>query len=300
MSPWPRVFALVSLAATATASAATQVVDAHARYPESPVWYGGRLYYVEYAADDIKRWDGHSASVYWRHAHCGPSGLIELGAHHLLVACYDANALVELDENGTEVRTLATDQSGAAFEGPNDFAADGNGGVYFSASGKYDTAAPITGAVLHLSKDGIITALADTIHYANGLTLSHDGRRLLVAEMFAGRILEFPILPDGRLGPRRVWARLQDIVSPTPDADAYDGPDGLKAGSDGAYYIAQNGSGRVLVVDEQRKLRRQIRVPTRYVTNIVFGPEGSGILYIAGVFDQWKEPYAGTVYRWSR
>ena len=182
----------------------------------------------------------------------------------------------------------------------NDFAADGHGGIYFSASGVYDTKAPITGTVLHISADGQqIHELANTIHYSNGLILSHDGKQLLVAEMLAGRILSFPIQADGSFGPRVVWARLQDLAPATPDEDAYNGPDGIKLGSDGNYYIAQNGSGRVLVVSEQKKLVRIISVPTPYVTNVGFGPSGADTVYITGAFEQWKPPFPGAVYRWK-
>jgi len=185
--------------------------------------------------------------------------------------------------------------------GHNDFASDGHGGVYLSASGVYDIKAPITGAVLHMSADGkTLTEVADTIHYSNGLTLDKGQRHLLVAEMLAGRVLSFPIGADGKLGPRTVWARLQDLAAPTPHEDAYNGPDGLKLGSDGCYYIAQNGSGRVLVVDEDRKLVRTIEVATPYVTNIAFGPDGANIVFVTGAFEQWKPPYPGAVYRWTR
>jgi sugar lactone lactonase YvrE len=155
--------------------------------------------------------------------------------------------------------------------------------------------------VLHVTADGsTITEVANIIHYSNGLTLAKDQRHLLVAEMLAGRILSFPIGPDGTLGPRTVWARLQDLAPPTPNEDAYNGPDGVKLGADGCYYIAQNGSGRVLVVDENRKLVRMIEVATPYVTNIAFGPNGADTVFVTGVFEQWKPPYPGAVYRWTR
>src|SRR5437588_8417183 len=88
--------------------------------------------------------------------------------------------------------------------GHNDFASDGHGGVYLSASGVYlsasgvyDIKAPITGAVLHMSADGkTLTGVADTIHYSNGLTRDKGQRHLLVAEMLAGRVLSFPIGAD--------------------------------------------------------------------------------------------------------
>jgi len=145
-----------------------------------------------------------------------------------------------------------------------------------------------------------ITEVANTIHYSNGLTLARDQRHLLVAEMLAGRILSFPVAADGTLGARTVWARLQDLAPPTPHEDAYNGPDGLKLGPDGNYYIAQNGSGRVLVVGEDRKLVRTIDVATPYVTNMAFGPNGADTVFVTGAFDQWKPPFPGAVYRWTR
>jgi len=165
----------------------------------------------------------------------------------------------------------------------------------------YDIQAPITGAVLHITAHGrTVTEVANTIHYSNGLTLAKDQQHLLVAEMLAGRILSFPVAADGTLGPRTVWARLQDLAPPTPHEDAYNGPDGLKLGPDGNYYIAQNGSGRVLVVGEDKKLVRTIDVPTPYVTNMAFGPTGADTVFVTGAFEQWKPPFPGAVYRWTR
>ncbi len=272
-------------------------IDPQAHYPEGPLWRDGKLFFVEYSPGTIKYWDGHEARVYWQGTGCGPSALIPFSGQ-LLIACYDANSLLELDAGGKTVRTIKADSSGNSFSGPNDFAADGHGGIWFSASGVYDIKAPITGAVLHMTADGkTITEVANTIHYSNGLTVARDGKHLLVAEMLAGRILSFPITEDGKLGARTVWARLEDLAPPTPHEDAYNGPDGLKLGPDGNYYIAQNGSGRVLVVNEERKLVRTIVVPTPYVTNMAFGPGGA--LFVTGAFEQWKPPYPGAVYRWT-
>ena len=295
------LFLIACVTRVGIACAGVDVIDAHARYPEGPLWDHGRLLYVEYAGDDIKAWDGTEPKIYWHKEHCGANALIHFRDDHILVACYDGNYLVELDANGKEVRTITKDSSGKPFIGPNDFTADGHGGIYFSASGVYDVKAPITGAVLHLSANGEdVREVANTIHYSNGLTLSKNGQQLLVAEMLAGRILAFPIQADGALGPRIVWARLQDLAPPTANEDAYNGPDGLKVGPDGNYYIAQNGSGRVLVVNEERKLVRMIEVPTPYVTNVGFPPTGADTLYITGAFDQWKPPFPGAVYRWTK
>jgi sugar lactone lactonase YvrE len=279
----------------------TVLVDATAVYPEGPLWRDGRLLYVEYAGPGIKMWDGKRTQSYWSSEHCGASGLIAYRRRHILVACYDANQIVELDDAGKQIRALDKDSSGRPFIGPNDFTADGGGGIYVSASGVYDLKAPISGTILYLSPaTGTLVEVANLIHYSNGLALSKDGKSLLVAEMLAGRILSFPVKADGTLGPRTVWARLQDLAAPTPHEDAYNGPDGFKLGPDGNYYIAQNGSGRVLVVNEEKKLVRIITVPTPYVTNVNFGAEGADTLYITGVFDPWKAPFPGAVYRWTK
>lgn len=293
---------MLSVAALMGVSRAdTVLVDATAAYPEGPLWWDGKLLYVEYAGPGIKVWDGKHARSYWNGEHCGASGLIGYRHDHILVACYDANEIVELDRTGKRIRTLDQDSAGKPFIGPNDFTADRAGGIYVSASGVYDLKAPIGGTILYLSPaKGTLVEVANLIHYSNGLALSKDGKSLLVSEMLAGRILSFPVEPDGRLGPRTVWARLQDLATPTPHEDAYNGPDGFKLGPDGNYYIAQNGSGRVLVVNDDKKLVRIITVPTPYVTNMNFGPDGAATVYITGVFDPWKAPFPGAVYRWTQ
>lgn len=280
-------------------AAALSTIDPEAHYPEGPAWRDGQLFYVEYSAGNIRRWDGTRATTIWHRDGCGPSGLIDFHGGWL-VACYDDNSVVEIDATGKQVRVLRTDSLGRSFRGPNDFTADGRGGIYFSASGVYDIKAPISGAVLHMAADGrVITEVANTLHYPNGLTLAQDRRHLLVAEMLAGRILIFAIDAHGGLGPRSVWARLRDLAPATPTEDAYNGPDGLKLGPDGNYYIAQNGSGRVLVVGEDKKLVRTIDVPTPFVTNLAFGAKGTGTVFVTGVFDEWRAPYAGRVFRWQ-
>ncbi len=274
-------------------------MDRDAHYPEGPLWHAGKLLYVEYSAGNIKSSAGEAgagATVIWHEDGCGPSGLIAYG-RNLLVACYDANYLAEIDASGRKVRQLRTDSNGTSFAGPNDFAADDRGGIYFSASGAYDVKAPATGELFYLRPDATtLTRVASGIHYPNGLTLTRDRRHLLVAEMLEGRLLSFQIDAGGALSARHVWARLQDLIPPTPKADAYNGPDGLKFGPDGNYYIAQNGAGRVLVVDDNKKLVRVITVPSPYVTNVAFH---RNTVFITGAFEQWKPPFPGAVYRWT-
>jgi gluconolactonase len=142
----------VAAAALPCASGANIVlVDAAAAYPEGPLWRDGKLLYVEYAGPGIKLWDGKRIAAYWSGAHCGPSGLISYRHNHLLVACYDANTIVELDDAGKLIRTIDKDSAGKPFIGPNDFTVDRGAGIYVSASGVYDLKAPISGTLLYMS-----------------------------------------------------------------------------------------------------------------------------------------------------
>ena len=87
-----------AIAPMGISGAGTLVVDATAAYPEGPLWRNGKLLYVEYAGPGIKIWDGRHVRSYWSGDHCGASGLIAYRRNHILVACYDANQIVELDD----------------------------------------------------------------------------------------------------------------------------------------------------------------------------------------------------------
>jgi hypothetical protein len=59
---------------------------------------------VEYSGPGISRSDGSHAITILEKDHCGACSLIGFRNQHLLVACYDSNSIVELDENGKELR----------------------------------------------------------------------------------------------------------------------------------------------------------------------------------------------------
>jgi len=122
-----------------------------------------------------------------------------------------------------------------------------------------------------MTPDGSIRSVADDLHYANGLVVSADGRRLLVAETYAGRVVSFAIGEDGSLSDRRHFLRLFS-VDPTSGPDA--SPDGLKLGPDGNFYIGQYPNGRIIVADAEGKFVRAIDVPSAAAPNLAFSPDG--------------------------
>ena len=66
---------LVSLAARAQSVGELSPITT-ASYPEGPVWFEGRLLYVEYPSGGVKSWDGAQRTTFWNNTGCGASGLI--------------------------------------------------------------------------------------------------------------------------------------------------------------------------------------------------------------------------------
>ena len=53
-----------------------KVINADAWFPEGPVWYQGKLYYVEYGRNTIMTWDGTKNDTFWKQDGCGPSAVV--------------------------------------------------------------------------------------------------------------------------------------------------------------------------------------------------------------------------------
>jgi sugar lactone lactonase YvrE len=269
-----------------------KVINPKAAFPEGPVWHDGKLYYVEYGAHTVMTWDGGKNDEFWRQEGCGPSAVVPTESKDFLVTCYDSNTIVRISADGKTIATHDKDKDGQPLIGPNDFVADKKGGVYFSASGPWETA-PIVGKIFYINSDGIVSEVANDIHYANGLALSLNGKTLYCAESEAHRIIQFTVGKDGTLSDRRLFVRVGEV-------DAKSGlsafPDGLKTDSKGNLYIAQFSAGRIVVVTSEGKLLRTIDVPSPSAPNLNFGPDEDAV-YIMAVDDANNAPYYGKVYQ---
>lgn len=289
---WIGIALLVTVVFCFSAVAAEiKVINPKAAFPEGPVWLDGKLYYVEYGAGVINTWDGTRNVKFWEQEGCGPSAVIPFGEGDFLVTCYDANTVVRVSSDGQTKETYDKDRNGKGFVGPNDFAADKRGGVYFTASGPWESA-PIEGKIYYIDPTGTITEAANDVHYANGLALSLDGKTLYCAESEAGRVIQFTVGPDGALSQRRLFVRVGQV---DPDSGAYAYPDGLKMDSKGNLFIGQYSKGRIVVVSPEGKLVKTIDVPSTTAPNLNFGPDEK-VIYVMAVDDVNNSPYYGKVY----
>jgi gluconolactonase len=286
--------ALMLPAASRADGLVTIVPDAY--YPEGPLWHGGKLYFAEMSRDRIAEWDGGAPRTFWSKKGCGMTSIAPTPGGLFLVTCHLGRAIAWVYDFGRMAALITEGADGAPVGNPNDSAADGRGGVYFSSSGKFAVAAAATGAVYHIVPGGMPKRVASKIHYANGVVVGPQRRYLYVSAHLDRQVLRFRIGRDGSLSGRETWLRLIDVVQRKPGAGPLAGPDGLAMDAKGNLFIAEYGAGRLLVVGPDKRLRTIITVPNRFVTSIDFGP-GERDVYITAPADNRHWPYKGAVYK---
>jgi gluconolactonase len=139
---------------------------------------------------------------------------------------------------------------------PNDLAADGQGGAFFTSS---------TGCLFYASSDGKATVLDENIR-SNGIVFSTDDKTLYVTN--GGRVVAFDVTGTGRLANRRDFATL-----------ASGGGDGLAIDSEGRLYVTAGSS--VQIFDNTGKYLGLIPTP-RGVISVAFAGPGKKTLYVVG------------------
>ena len=274
-----------------------RILNDDAHFAEGPIWFHGKLYYVEYDRNTVTTWDGVKNTIFWSKKGCGPSAVIPTSRGEFLTTCYDSGTIGRISEDGRDLPPYTHDKDGHPFVGPNDFAPDHHGGIYFTCSGT----APgpmIDGKIFYLAPDGTITQEAADVHSANGIVVSNDGKILYAIETEDHRLIQFKIGPDASLSDRRVFLDLDELTHNV--THIY--PDGVKIDSKGHLYIGQNPrdihaplAGTIFVVDAGGELLRTLKLPSPGVPNLALSPDEKTV-YVMALDQLDKSPYRGKVY----
>ena len=177
---------------------------------------------------------------------------------------------------------------GLPFGRPNDLVLAKDGTIYFTDSGVNrpanaasappaptpETAKP---AVYRLKPQGALERLDDGITRPNGIQLSPDERVLYVANTAGEHVLAYDIAADGRLGPRRNFAKLAGYQQ-TPTGPS-SGADGLAVDAQGRLYVAS--SAGIEVFDAQGRALGVIALP-KAPQNLAFAGPNKRSLYVVG------------------
>ena len=228
-----------------------------------------------------------------------PNGMVQDSDGTLWVAeSQNPPSLLKVDLKGTS-EVVLTGADGAEFMFPNDLAFGPDGALYMTDSGVHRPAFqiaregdsglddyPYDGKLFRIDlSDMSVSKLEDGLKFANGLAFGADGA-LYVTATATGLVYRYEWNNDGTLGPRDIFADLVDRSR----APGFIGGDGLAVGENGYLYCAVVGQGDVTVIDTNGTVVERIPVGGMQPTNVAFGPNGSGNIFVtvkdAGILER--------------
>ncbi len=135
----------------------------------------------------------------------------------------------------------------------------------------------------------------DAAELHNGMAWSRDERVFYLTHSRRGEVFAYPFDPqNGHLGTRAVFARVDPALGI---------PDGASVDTDGGYWCALHGAGRVRRFSERGQSEADIVLPVSQPTMCAFGGKDLDMLYVTSASDQLtpaqreREPLAGALLR---
>ncbi len=94
---------------------------------------------------------------------------------------------------------------------PNDLIADDRGGIYFTDPGPRPVVPGVKVNVYYIPPGGKPIIIDDAVPRPNGITLTRDGKTLIVDNTIGNDVFAYDVQPDGSVKNKRVFAKLHDI-----------------------------------------------------------------------------------------
>lgn len=236
------------------------------RFPESPRWHNGRLWFIDIHGNAIKSvsLDGDLRTELELAFKPNGLGFMPDGS----VVFSDALNLAMKRWDGRTLHDHAS-LEGAAVFCLSDANTDAQGRTFFGDIG-YNfwnpDAAPVdTCVIARIDASGAVCKVAEGLEFPNGIVFTPDGKTLIVAETNAFRLTAFDVDADGNLSNRRVFAALPEGVQ----------PDGICLDAEGAVWLANPaGNPAVLRVREGGEVTDRITLETHAYAVMLGGPDG--------------------------
>ena len=242
-------------------------------FTECPRWRDGWLYFSDMYGRAVYRVSEEGAVEEVVREEARPGGLGFLADGSLLVAAMDAGRVMRLKDGAY---TLHCDLSALAPGGINDMVVSPQGRCYV-AHFSHDIPPP-SRPLLFVDEDGQGAEMTDPLKVANGMILTADGKRIIVAESAGGRLSVLDLGEAGRPQTRRTFAEL-------PPGHYADGICGDEAG--GVWVTCCRGPG-VVRVEEGGALTHRLPIGEgRYAYACALGGADGRTLFIctAGAYE---------------
>ena len=256
------------------ADAKVELVQEGFVFTEGPVGTAdGGLYFSDLqTGDKTYRMDpSGKISIYRDHTN-GTNGLALTRDGALLGAEGDGKRISRVGPGGT-VTTLTEGTGGMPLKAPNDLIVDSRGGIYFTDPGPRPVVAGRKAYVYYLpagAKEPRI--IDDQITRPNGLTLTANGKTLIVDDTVGETVFAFDVQADGSVKNRRPFAHMHDVK-----AGAESGADGMAIDRQDRIYVTS--STGLQVFDRKGQYLGTIKIP-RQPANLAFAGTGKRTLYI--------------------
>lgn len=235
-------------------------VVANIDFAEGPIFDSrGNLYFVNYVRHGTigKMTPDGTVSV-WCETGGQVNGLKIDGTGYIIGADAGGKRVLRIDPDGKPIEILTENFQGKPYHSPNDVCLDMAGNIYFSDPSNETPETPI-GAVYRIDRERRVTQLVYGLKYPNGLAVSPDQKKLVVAETMTNRILAYDFGPDGSLGPVKI---LYQFPNSSVDGIMFDEFDRL--------WVARWLNGTVDVITLDGKLVAEIPAGGTKVTNLCF------------------------------
>jgi sugar lactone lactonase YvrE len=237
-------------------------------FPEGPRWHDGKLWFSDFYTHRVLTVDRAGRLETVVEVPQRPSGLGWTPDGALLVVSMLDRRLLRVD--GGTLRVVA-DLSPVATGPCNDMVVDTVGRAYVGNFGfdRHRGEAPCTAGLARVDPDGRLSRAADELSFPNGAVITPDGRTLIVAETLAHRLTAFDVAGDGGLSNRRPFAALGGCF-----------PDGICLDAEGAVWVADARTPRVLRVFDGGRIERTIATGTRFAFACMLGDDDRRTLYL--------------------
>jgi gluconolactonase len=242
-------------------------------FTEGPVGTpDGGLYFSDIRPNKIYQLEPGGKIALIREQTNGSNGLAVTKDGEIFAAEGNGQRISKRSADGT-VTTVTESAGGKPFLSPNDLIIDARGGLYITDPGPRPVVPGRPTSVSYLppgAKDAII--IDGDVARPNGLTLTRDGKTLIVDDTIGPVVFAYDVQPDGSVKNKRPFGQLRDI----PEGKE-SGADGMALDSEDRVYITTLTG--VQVLDAKGQHLGTIKVP-RQPANVAFGGPDKRTLYI--------------------